>query len=268
MTVAKRPGSTLLLSLLVLSTVLIVSVSVSEVARTEILIGRSTDHTSIATYAAESALEEGAYQARKNPDSTVLQLQGTTRTLSNGASFTRQADNKTGQLSLARLPKDAAVGFDLYDPDTGLASGKESIRVVVDSCAGNEVIELGFTAWDPATGSFNPNFQKFRYSCPAGSGYQILNNDIISSRTYRLYVRSLTANVGSLRVWACSSNDGAGVCDMPGRLNLTVTGEFNRSRRVLGLDMPRLPAVSGIYSYTVFTECQIIKDPNDPNPPC
>jgi hypothetical protein len=263
-----RSGSTLLLSLLVMSTILVVAVSLSQLIAIEAALTRSNNETVVATYAAESALEQGAYRVRNTSDTTA-NLTGSS-VLGNQASWTRSASNNIGALILRQLPKNLSRGFDFFDSDTPAAAGKESVKITIDSCDGTEWIELGYQQFNPTTFTFG-NFQKFRYNCPAGSNSVIYNNGIMAASAYRLYVRYVQGTPDKLNrvtVVGCAADDGGVPCNLPGVVDITAIGSYRGSTRIMDLVMPRLSPVSGIFNYGVFSECQIIKDPTDPTPAC
>ena len=268
-----RKASTLLLALLVLSTMLIITISVAEVAHTELLISRTTDNATTAVYAAESSVEEGVYRIRKVDGATVASLDGTQATLGNSATWNRVAtSNEPGGLYIPFLQKDRSYGFDLYDPESGTSADKNSL-VIRPYCQGGEWLELGFTTWTPGT-AFNQNFTKFRYPCPTvsvpGDG-TIVNNFISGGNSYRMYVRSLTADMPGARVLACTNPDATGICDMPGRVSITATGTYHGTKRALTVSMPRIAPVAGLFSYAIFSQCSLIKDVSTypvPAPPC
>lgn len=264
----RRSGSTLLMSLLVLSTLLIVAVSISQMVAIEAALTRSNNETVIASYAAESALEQGAYRVR-NLGTAVSDLSGSA-SLGNQSSWTRTASSTVAAVVLRKLPKDQSRGFDFFDSDSPTSAGKESVKITIDTCDGSEWIEIGYQPFDPVSYAFG-TFQKFRYNCPAGSNRVIVNNGIMGSAAYRLYVRYVQGNsatIDRLTIQGCSQNDGGGSCDMPGVIDMTAKGLYRGSSRTMDLVLPRLSPVSGIFNYGIFSECQIIKDPTIPNPAC
>jgi hypothetical protein len=169
------------------------------------------------------------------------------------------------------LPKNLSRGFDFFDADApNAAGGKESVKIAIDTCDGSEWIELGYQQFDPATYTFG-TFQKFRYNCPAGTNSLIYNNGIIVTSAYRLYIRYVQGNSAALNrltVSGCTSDNGGGVCNLTGVVDLTSLGVYRGSTRTMDLVMPRLSPVSGVFDYGIFSECQIIKDPTNPSPTC
>lgn len=273
-----RRASTLLLSLLILSVVLSITVVIAQIASSEIRLARAKSETMVATYAAESALEQGVFKAR-NFGATPASLAGTDDlSLGNGSAWSRQVLLSNGGLELVSLPKNSTRAFDLFDPDNGNgASGKRSVKLVITkdwdgsgtNCLGDEWVELGYVKYDLVSGTLG-NFQKVRYNCPLG-GNTMVNNTFDPNSAYRLYVRYVQGDLdvlNRLTITACTGLDGTGTCDMPGRMNIQAVGTFRNSSRVMNMDLPRSPPVSGIFDYAVFSECQIIKDPDNPNPPC
>jgi hypothetical protein len=267
-----RRGSTLLLSLLILSTVLIITIALARLAQIEILLTRSNNNNVVATYAAESGLEQGAYRLR-NSDDGILDLNvSVPRILSNQASWTRTTDVNSSSLVLRNFPKNLTKGFDFFnnDPGFGGSAAMESIKITVDECDGSEWFELGYVPLNPPTFFFG-SFQKFRYHCSAGQGVTIINNALQSTQAYRLYIRYIQGNpatVSRLSIVGCTVDNGMGTCMMPGRAAIYTTGKYRSATRDMGFDMPRRSPMTGVFDYAIFSECQIIKDPTIPNPGC
>ncbi len=269
------------MALLILAVLLAVAAVISQLAFVEMRLSRNNLEMMVATYAAESGLEQGTYLAR-NGGATPASLAGSQNLpLGNNAGWTRQAFSSNGGLELVGLPRNLTHAFDLYDPDNGTGgSGKRSVKIVFTNyrttehgtkCDGTEWIELGYVKYDPAGGTLG-NFQKFRYNCPADEN-TIINSGLDPNSAYRFYIRFLdtptpSVQLNRLSVTACSGLNGTGTCDMPGRINIQTVGTYRKSSRVMNMDLPRSSPVSGVFDYAIFSECQIIKDPTNPSPPC
>ena len=105
------PGSTLLFSLLILSTILVAAYSIGQIILIEMVLIRTNNETVVATYAAESALEQGAYRVRNTSD--TLAALTASNTLPNNGSWSRSASSTEGSLILRPLPLGLTKGFDL-----------------------------------------------------------------------------------------------------------------------------------------------------------
>lgn len=267
--VNKRSGSTLLLSLLVLAAMLALGSSVGQLAIVESALTRANDDTVVATYAAESGLEQGAYRSRISGDTTTSLGVATPVTLANSAKWSRTATSTQGAMVLLNLPKNLTRGFDFYYPDSGSVLGnKESVKISIDHCGVGAWIELGYVQFTP--GVPLGDFQKFRYPC-SGNNQTIYNNTISSNYAYRFYIRYVTGSYDALdrvTIVGCAGDNGVPACDMPGVINLSSTATYRNSTRQMNLVLPRMPPVSGVFDYGVFSECQLIKDPNNPTPSC
>lgn len=272
---SSRRGSTLLLALLVMTTVLVIAVSLSQLVAVEAILARANNETVVATYAAESGLEQGAYRTRVYGDA-VSTLGKSPQVLSNQATWSRSATNNVGSLILRNLQKNLSRGFDFFDADMpNAAGGKESIIIDILDCDGSEWFELGFQRFDPTTYSFG-TFFKSRFPCsasgaPGNSTTYTNNSSIVATSAYRLYIKYLQGNrssISRLTITGCTGDNGAGTCNMTGVVDLTALGSYRGSTRTMDLVMPRFSPVSGVFNYGVFSECQIIKDPTNPSPAC
>jgi hypothetical protein len=275
-------ATTLLFALLVMETVLVAAYSVSQIVLIEMILVKTNNETVIATYAAESALEQGAYRVRNT--SATLSALSASLTLPNNGSWSRVASSTIGSLVLRPLPMGLTRGFDFYQPDPPPAGDpflacynahpsagcRESVKINIDSCdAGGDWIELGYQSIDPTTWTLGI-FKTVRYLC-TGSNWQQTNNDPQAALAYRLYIRYVqgtSASLSRVTVTGCQNDNGGGNCSLPGRVDITATGSYRGSTRLMDLTVPRLSPISGIFDYGVFSECSIDKDPTNPSPSC
>ena len=280
----KRRASTILLAILTLTTLVIAGVSLSEVVRTEILISRSVDYVTVATYAAESGLEYNAWKVRKDATTTMGGINNTSASLGNGSSWTIVASGSSPRLFVPALNPNDQLSFSAYDPDNPTAGGgKQSVRIQRDNTKtaanytlfASQILDLAFTYFLPGSGTITTpssnlaTSAKYGWFSTGGGGptdQTIINNSISPSNIFNFTLRNYctTSTCGvypPFTVTLCSQPNGLGTCDMPGRAYLTSTGVYNGVRRVLILDMPRVPEPSGLWSHAVFSECQLIKDP-------
>ena len=232
-------------------------------------LAKNNNETLVATYAAESALEQGAYRVRNTTDVTTS-LPGS-RTLSNQAAWSRTATNSAGALVLLNFPKNLSRGFDFFNADNPGTGGKGSVKITIDSCDGTQWIELGYQEFTYPSYTLS-NFKQIRYSCPAGTNVVITTGTLLSpSYAYRLYIRYVdgtNATLGRVTVVGCTGASGTGTCDLPGVVDISATGTYRGAARSMDLVVPRLSPVTGVFDYGVFSECQIIKDPTNPSPSC
>jgi len=278
-----RKASTLLFALLVMSTILIATVSVGQIIFLEIQLVKANNETVVAAYAAESALEQGAWRVRNSSD--TLAALTASKTFSNSSTYSRAASSTEGSLILRPLPMGLSKGFDFYDPDQSEGanySGKrESVKIYVSACDSDhsDWIELGYQSVDTTLWTLG-TFIKKRYHCPddftgsVANGWTVYNNDPLADgiTAYRLYVRYVqgtSAQLGLVTVTGCQLDNGLGSCSLPGRVDISAVGSFRTAARKMDLTMPRVSPITGIFNYGVFSECQIIKDPTGtPTPGC
>jgi hypothetical protein len=278
-----RRASTLLFALLVMSTILIAAVSIGQIAMIEIQLVKANNETVVATYSAESALEQGAWRVRNTSD--TLAALTASKNFTNGASYSRVASSTEGSLILRPLALGQTRGFDFYDPDKSEGpnySGKrESVKIYIDACDADhsDWIELGYQSVDTNLWNLG-TFTKVRYHCPddftgnTTNGWTKYNNAPVADgvTAYRLYIRYVQGTTSALHlvtVTGCTADNGGGTCSLPGRVDITATGTYRSATRLMDLTMPRVSPITGIFDYGAFSECQIIKDPTGtPIPGC
>jgi hypothetical protein len=270
-----KPGSTLLFSLLVMSTILVAAFSIGQIILIEMVLIRTNNETVVATYAAESALEQGAYRVRNTSD--TLAALSASNALPNNGSWSRTASSTEGSLILRPLPLGLTRGFDFYQPDPPSSSDpflscynsnpsagcRESIKINIDSCdVGGDWIEVGYQSVNPLTWTLG-TFKKVRYSC-TGTNWVQTNDDPQAGLAYRLYIRYVqgtSPTLSRVTVTGCQLDGGLGNCSLPGRIDISATGSYRGATRLMDLTMPRISPITGIFDYGVFSECQIYVDP-------
>jgi len=283
-----KRATTLLFALLVMSTILITASSVSQLVALEMALARNNNDTLVATYAAESALEQGAYRVRNTSD-TAADLNvsvSTPKVLNNQAAWSRSGSNNSAALVLLNFPKNLTRGFDFFNADNPGSGGKESIKITLDYCdsPNGDWIEVSYKPFSTSpydftggTGGTGEVFTKIRKQCSPGANSVIIvpdvgdSVDISAGLAYRLYIRYVSGDsprLSRMTVVGCTGEDGTGTCDLPGVVDISSVGTYRGASRTMDLVLPRLPPVTGVFDYGVFSECQIIKDPTNPNPSC
>jgi hypothetical protein len=264
MPVRTTRGNILPLALVIMTTILLAGLGVGIVILEGLRRTADTDASMNAYYAADAGVERQLYELRKR-STAVANLQNITATFANGSSWAAASSTYLQTLSktFSSIAEDDFAFVDLYDPDNiGAAAGIS--RVDWSWSAGADCpggippeIEMGYAQW-LAGGSVLPdNFQIIRgLSSPQTRFLDPLKG-------YRLRFRPKGCTASALQVEVSPTAAYAPV-EFPGDITIGAIGEYKRATQAITVTVPRQDVLSGVFSFVVFSECQLVKDPSNP----
>jgi hypothetical protein len=229
-----------------------------------------TDASMVAYYAADGGLERQLYELRKIATS-VSSTQALSGTYSNNSAW-RAASSTYLQITskvFSTISQGDVQFVDLYDPDnTNASPNVGSIRwnwSAGTNCAaqngGNPPeVEMAYARWLSGGSVLPQDYTIVRGTTPGG----VVTN-LTNTYGYRLRFRPKQCNASSLTVQAYTASGGAGSpMIFPGDVTVGSIGTFQKSTQAITVTMPRLDVLSGVFNFAVFSECQLVKDPNNP----
>jgi hypothetical protein len=260
-----RRGNVLLLALFVLSSVLLGATAISAVMVRELRTNQTTDDGHAAFYAAETGIEQSLYNLRRAGQKPADQ--DASGGLANGASWTRQAKAGEPVLTVRSLKRDDFVEIDLLDPDNlAMPTGIEAVSFDwQDGCGGASAVELAYAEWPagavlvwPPGGDFTGTYWKFRHT--TADGLPWLKSDTISGgNDYRMRLTAVGCDLRNLQVRAYADDAATLPKDVPTRVTIHATGSSGRASETLTAAMDRLPPLSGVFDFVLFSEQPIVK---------
>lgn len=259
-----RQGNILPLALIVTATILIAGMGLATIVLDSIRRSADNDAAMLAYYAADGGVERQLYAIRKQ-FTTVTSTQLLTSTFSNGAMW-NAANSTYLQASMKFFPTTPSTSLqilDLYDPDNLNLAGDVG-RVDWSWSAGTDCqggsppeVELGYAQW-LAGGSVLPQSYTVVRGLTSGGMTTILD----PAKGYRLRFRPKQCTADNLTIL---TYDGGGVSvNVPGDISVGAIGSYKKATQALTVRMPRQDVLSGVFSFAVFSECQLIKDPSNP----
>ncbi|MBU4331509.1 hypothetical protein KKD19_03565 [Patescibacteria group bacterium] len=258
----QKPGTILLLSLLILTGILLTSGIIATIVLQHLQMSRNIDNSILAFYAAEAGIEQGLYTLRKI-GGTINDVKKT-ETLGNGASY--DTDNAETALSenviKIGIPKNQTFQINLYNPDNSLLdSGIRSIVLYEVGGSGFEWAEVSWVTWD-STGDWGAHQAKthiFSHSqLTSGSGVPVNLSGI--AYAYRVRIKALYDDLEDLEIRAYSGADGGGSqVPIPGRVVIKSVGEYGTSKQALKVSYSSEAPIYGLYDYVIFSEESLIK---------
>ncbi len=256
----RRRGTVLLLALLILSSIVMASMGLSTLIMNSLQQTRIIDASTIAYYAAESAVEDGLYVLRRE-DAKPPAVKDAPVTLSNQASWTRDVAYTEPQIK-THLAKDSTFELDLFDPDAETQAYADNItQVTVDwstaTCTVGSCPKLSYNLvhWDAGLTQWQAGMVE---SGRLVSGEQVAIDlsPGTASRLYKLRLRAEEQPVDDVLITAYSGNTPV---DIPGRVRIDADGSFGGTQQHLTVRLPRRTPLSGLYDFAVFSECSLVK---------
>jgi hypothetical protein len=253
------------LALVITATMLIAGLSLGIVVLEGLNRTAETDASMVAYYAADAGIERQLYEVRKR-DARIADLASMGASYVNGSKWDAATSGFiTTQSKVFHVLNEGDFQFvDLFDPDNISAAGGVS-RVDwswVGSGSPCEV-ELGYSEWDFGSGEVIPeNFTVVRgISNPSKAS---LN----PGKAYRLRFRPRKCDVTNLEVKVFANPMDTTPIPFPGDITLGSEGTFEKSTQAISVTMPRQDVLSGVFSYVIFSECTLFKDPTGVAPVC
>jgi hypothetical protein len=253
------------LALVITATILVAGLSLGIVVLEGLNRTAETDASMVAYYAADAGIERQLYEVRKR-NARIADLSSMGASYVNGSEWEAATSGFiTTQSKVFHVLNEGDFQFvDLFDPDNISAAG--GISRVDWSWSGSGPgceVELGYSEWDFGSGEVIPeNFTVVRgISSPSSASLNPL-------KAYRLRFRPRKCNVMNLEVKVFANPLDSVPVPFPGDITLGSEGTFEKSTQAISVTMPRQDVLSGVFSYVIFSECTLFKDPTGVAPVC
>lgn len=260
---ARLRGNILPLALVITTAILLSGVTLGITVIESLRRSVEMDDSMISYYAADAGIEKQLYEVRKN-DATITSLGEMSGTFSNSSSW-EAADSSRFLTTTVKIFSSLDEGefqfVDLYDPDALDAAA--NIGKVTWTWSGGCEVELGYAEWNTGSGMVIPNEFTIVFGI-GGSGTQNLN----AARAYRLRFRAKGCTATNLQVQVFPTSGSSVPVSFPGDITIASDGSYKRTKQAIAVTMPRLDVLSGIFSYVIFSECTLFKDPEGDMPAC
>lgn len=248
---SKTTGSTLILSLIILTAVLSTATTFAVIALSNFKQSKSIDDAVVSYYLAEVGVERGAYYFRRH----------NTDPLSCGVSNCNLDIEGEDKGNIGFLSKDDSVQLDVYAPG---GSGY-TIRTIVPAWERTDPVftpnlEISLVGWNGM--QFSDPYKKIHFYAESGNPVDIysnckINGSPINCNFYRIRFRALSTDMKNLQIIA-KDQTGAQQ-NFPGVFQVKATGSFGKSQQASAIITSHLPPLSGLYDYVLFSEEELIK---------
>jgi len=255
------------LALVIMSSILLAGIGLGMVVLDSVRRSADTDASMVAYYAADAGIERQLYELRKKR-ARVLDLTTLGSSYANGSAWT--ASNAGFLQTLSKfflvINKGDFQFVDLFDPDNvGASAGVARVDWswgAGSDCGGTPPeLEMGYAEW-LSGGSVLP--QDFRIVRGLGSPMVTMLDPL---KGYRLRFRPKGCAAANLTVEVSGSGTYAPI-PFPGDITIGAQGTFKKTTQAINAQVPRQDVLSGVFSFVLFSECQLIKDPTNPAPAC
>lgn len=269
----QRRGSTLLLALIILSGLVATSLTVGTIVVTRLRGVKAIDDSVLASYAAESAVEDLLYAVRKGERCVVREALGVIReegcislnasgTLWNTAAWTRTVAPPSNLRSF-ELAEDRVEQLDLFPPTGDLVdTGVRALLVTALAPASDAWLEVTWVPW-LRTGEWAPAGGRVLFGPSEIAGR--VEKDVPLSVSgggdpigYRVRMRAISGDVGTLEVRARKS-DGTRVDAFGSRITANIVGTMGSAQYATRVEFPSFSLLAPVFDYVLFSECDIVK---------
>jgi len=251
-------GTVLLLALLLMASIVITGVGMGHIIISELQQSTLIDHSIIAHYSAESAIESALYQIRAlDTPLDDLPLSGE---LANGATWELAWSNVRSNITV-NIPQDQTYQLDLFDPDEfDWQPGIEALRFTWE---GPGKLEVAYIGWEPKPAIIWPE-QDYEVVTPPIAPPSTVYTALNAFMAYRIRLKAIDGDINDLNITAWSTDvapppPGTQV-DLPTHITLEATGAYGKSRQALSASIPRFNQLSGIFDFVLFSEEEITKE--------
>lgn len=247
-----KPGQILPLALIMMFTILLAGIGIGIVVLEGSQRARDTDESVSAYYMADSGIERELFEIRRRSQ-TLVYVAGLSSQYPNAQRWQSTAGiEQTTQKVIETIPAADFAVVDLFDPDQlGAAAGIDEIRIDFN---GAGQIEAGYAQWTAGATVMWPSEDAFVIQIGFAPSMDITGLDPL--KAYRLRLRALNGEVtgATVRVYR-----GGALQPFPGDITLGAEGTYGKATQKIVVTMPKLDVLSGLYSFVVFSECQLIK---------
>jgi hypothetical protein len=259
-------GTAILLAVLVMSTILTAALATSKLVLNEVTQSTQIDHSMIAFYAAESALEKGLFQVRQK-DLSVSTVDQTHEVFNNDAAYTLTAKDTENVLYTSLAPNES-YQIDLFNPNS-LADLTNPIKAIGVDFTGNSWLEVKWVSW-LTNGEINPP-ESLSLTENDSKYVQLLTNNVYLYRVR--FINSGLNQLNNIIIKAYNDVDPVANCPIltecqvpiPARVSLDAVGRFpdnsnEPSQQRIYVTMPEKSPISGLYDYVLYSEESIVKE--------
>ncbi len=247
-----RPGNILPLALLITFMMLLTGIGIGTVVLEGSQRAKDTDESVSAYYMADSGIERQLYEIRKKQQSLADIASLSSDYPGGGAWVSTAGLEQVSQKSIPSIADSDFVIFDLFDPDALEASPNiDEIRI---NWAGNAQLEVGYAQWPVGEKVIWPDTDAFVIRYGFAPSLSIAGLD--PTHAYRVRIKAINGTADNITVGTYQNSTPQ---PFPGNITLSTEGTFGKATQKIAVVMPKQDVLSGVYSFVLFSECQLLK---------
>ncbi|MFA5935688.1 MAG: hypothetical protein WC787_02455 [Patescibacteria group bacterium] len=248
----KRPGNILPLTLLITFTMLLAGIGIGTVVLEGSQRARDTDESVSAYYMADSGIERQLFEIRKR-NQTLAYVGSVSSSYPNaGAWVSTAALEQATQKIIPTVSETNFSVIDLFEPDNlSAAAGIDEVRI---TWTGGAQLELGYAQWTSGASVMWPSDESFVIQTGFAPTMSLTGLDV--ARAYRIRLRAANGDATNVTIQVYR---GGTLMPFPGDITLGAEGTYGRATQKITVNMPKQDVLSGLYSYVVFSECELLK---------
>lgn len=247
-----RRGSILPLALIMTMIILMAGIGIGTVVLEGSQRAKDTDQSVSAYYMADSGIERQLFEIRKRNRSLAYISTITSAYPNAGAWISTAALEQAYQKLIPAIGLNEFSELDLFNPDSLSASADlDEIQV---NWTGDAQIEAGYAQWTSGATVMWPS--EDAYVIQQGFAPRLVIPGLDPTRAYRLRLRAVNGSATNVRISVFKN----GIMQpFPGDIALGAEGTFGKATQKIAVTMPKQDVLSGLYSYVLFSECQLLK---------
>lgn len=245
-------GNILPLALMMTFTILLAGLGIGIVVLEGSQRARDTDQSVSAYYMADSGVERQLFEIRKRSQTLAYVASISSGYPNAGAWVSTAGLEQTTQKVVPVISDSNFSVVDLFEPDNlGASANIDEIRV---SWTGGTQMELGYAQWTSGATVLWPSDDAFVIRFGFSPSMSVAGLD--PTRAYRIRLKAVngTATNAIITVYR-----GGVIQPFPGDITLGAEGTYGKATQKIAVTMPKLDVLSGLYSYVVFSECELLK---------
>lgn len=261
-----RSGNILPLALIMTFTILLASIGIGAVVLEGSQRAQITDQSVSAYYMADSGIERQLYAVRKqNQSLNDLALLGG-QYVHGGSWISTAALEQATFKKISYISTSSFAVIDLFDPDNlTIPSGITRMQIIWSTdpaCVPASTMEVSYGYWKLEGGVPTlPDDTTYVVLPKNGSG-SLLVDGLDPSSSYRIRLRAFDCPAVNVSVSVFDAQNQPK--SFPGDVALGAEGTYGKATQKIAVVMPKLDVLSGIFGYVIFSECSLVKDPNQP----
>lgn len=246
-----RKGNILPLALIMTFMMLLSGIAVGTVVLEGSTQAKRADESVSAYYMADSGVERQLYDIRKRGQ-TLADIETLSSDYPNAGVWVSTAKiDQALQKVVDRIAVNDFSVVDLFDPDQlGAASQVDQVQI---TWIGDGSLEVSYAQWPSGGTVVWPS--EDAYVVQVGMGNSMVVT-LDPAHAYRLRIRPQQNDAQQVTI---ATYRGGAQVPFPGDITLGAEGTVGKATQKITVSMPKSDVLSGLYSYVIFSECQVLK---------